>query len=118
MTPEMIKFLHQVIHLRNVDVLHSDTEAEYTIEMDDGTEFTFACVYTNDNHGRPGRYYVVTMNTQVIADGFCLENDSPSEITRTIMELVRHCSNKVLTQEMKSRQNGLLKQLESNKVHS
>lgn len=118
MNPEILKFLHHIIRTYNMDVMHTGTEAEYTIEMDDGTMFGFSCVYTTDERGRPGRYYAVTANMQVLADGFCLDGGKPTEITRNLMELVRNCSNKVLAQEMKARQVGLLNQLETGKIHS
>ena len=118
MNPETLKFLHHIIRTCNMDVMHTGTEAEYTIEMDDGTMFGFSCVYTTDERGRPGRYYAVTANMQVLADGFCLDGGKPTEITRNLMELVRKCSNKVLAQEMKARQVGLLNQLETGKIHS
>ena len=118
MSPETIKFLHHIIRSRSIDVMYTDTEVEYTIEMEDGTVFGFSCVYTTDEHNRPGRYYIITMNNQTLIDGFCIENKRPTETTHKIMELLRHCSNKILVQEMKSRQNGLLMQLEKNKPYN
>ncbi len=115
MNPDTLKFLHNLINAHNIDVMHTGEEAEYTIEMDDGTTFGFACVYTTDDNGRPGRYYAATIDMQVIADGFCADGKHPSETTRNLMELVRKCSNKILAQEMKARQSGLLEQLEKNK---
>lgn len=118
MTPETIKFLHHIIRRHNIDVMHTETEAEYTIEIDDGTVFGFSCIHTTDDRGRQGRFYAATINDNVIAEGFCTENGKPNTTTHQLMELVRSCSNKLLTQEIKARQTGLLKQLEANKYHN
>ena len=42
----------------------------------------------------------------------------PTEITKNLMQLVKHCSDKLLAQEIYARQKGILAQINSNKVHS
>lgn len=118
MSPERLNFFRNLIRTSNVDVMHDMDMVEYSIDMDDGSTFAFACVCTTDDQGRPGRYYNITLDTQILCEGICLDNKKPNEHTKHIMDLVMLCSNKILAQEMHARQNGILAQIDKNKIHS
>lgn len=118
MNPERLEFFHPLIRTSNVDVLRDDEMVEYSIDTDDGTTFGFSCVYTTDDKGRPGRYYAITIDSQVLYDGYCPDRSTPTEITKNLMQLVKHCSDKLLAQEIYARQKGILAQINGNKVHS
>lgn len=115
---ERLKFLHHLIRISYVTVMHDVDVVEYSIDLDDGTSFEFSCVCTTDDRGRPGRYYAVSVNLQVLCDGFCLDGKTPTETTKNLMSLINHCSNKILSQEMRARQFGALAQLSKEKTHN
>ncbi len=118
MNQDRLKFLHHLIQISYINVIHNVDTVEYSIELDDGTSFEFSCVYTTDDHGRPGRYYAVSVNMQVLSDGFCLDGKAPTEITKKLISLITHCSNKILSQEIHARQFGILTQTSKEKTHS
>ena len=118
MNQERLNFFRELIRTSYVSVIYDIDTVDYSIDLDNGTSFEFSCVYTTDDKGRPGRYYAVSVNHQVLCDGFCLDNHKPTEITKNLMNLVLRCSNKVLAQEMRARQAGLLSQIEKDKTHS
>ena len=118
MNQDRLKFLRHLIQISHISVIHDVDTVEYSIELDDGTSFEFSCVYTTDDHGRPGRYYAVSVNMQVLSDGFCLDGITPTETTKNLMSLIKHCSNKILSQEIHARQFGTLAQLSKEKTHT
>lgn len=118
MNPERLKFFHTLIRTSNIDVLRSDEMVEYSIDTDDGTTFGFSCVYTTDDKGRPGRYYAITVDMQVLHEGYCLDGHKPTDITKNLIQLVKHCSDKLLAQEIHARHTGILAQLKKDKIHS
>ena len=118
MNPERLKFFRTLIRSSSIDVMRDQDMVEYSIDTDDGTTFAFSCVYTTDNIGRPGRYYAITVDMQVLCDGFCLDGQKPTEITKNLMALVKQCSDKILAQEIHARQNGILAQINNEKTYS
>ena len=118
MNPERLKFFRTLIRSSNIDVIRDSEMVEYSIDTNDGTTLAFSCVYTTDDIGRPGRYYAITVDMQVLCDGFCLDGQNPTEITKNLMTLVKQCSDKVLAQEIHARKSGILSQIQQEKVHS
>ena len=118
MSPETLKFLHDAIRTYTVSVNHDETGSEYSIEMESGAIISFSCDYVFDDKNRPGRHYCITLNWDEVADGFCLDGKQPTQTTKQIIDLIRKCSNKILAQEMKSRQNGILNQIGNVKTYN
>lgn len=118
MKPETLKFLHDAICNHTICVAHDETGSEYSLELESGSMLTFSCEYKFDEMNRPGRYYCVSIDYDILIDGFCLDEKKPTKVTRQIINLIKRCSNKIVTQEIQSRRNGILNQIGSTKVYS
>lgn len=119
MNQEILSFLHKVIAHYPIGVYYTQDATQYDIEMESGTEISFSCVMARDDMDRPARYYAVTIDNEVIADGYCPENSNkPSPIARQIMGLLQKCSDKLIKQEMHARKFGILSQIKPGKVHN